>query len=78
VREGRWIKAETDTNFDNKPEIIEEYTDGVLSGMSWYHESTRNLWKKAPMGSRPEGNMLAEQGVPLDRLLPVNSGFGRM
>ncbi len=40
-------RFEIDTNFDNKPEIIEDYTNGVLSAMSWFHESSRNLWKKA-------------------------------
>jgi antitoxin component YwqK of YwqJK toxin-antitoxin module len=46
-KNGVLSRVEIDTNFDNKPEIIEEYTNGVLSAMSWYHESTRNLWEKA-------------------------------
>ena len=46
-KNGVATRVEIDTNFDNKPEIIEECTNGVLSAMSWYHESSRNLWKKA-------------------------------
>jgi antitoxin component YwqK of YwqJK toxin-antitoxin module len=46
-RNGVVTRGEIDANFDNKPEIIEEFTNGVLSAMSWYHESSRNLWKKA-------------------------------
>jgi hypothetical protein len=46
-KNGILSRVETDTNFDNKSEIIEDYTNGVLSTMSWYHESSRNLWKKA-------------------------------
>ena len=40
-------QVETDTNSDNKPEIIEYYTNEVLSEESWIHESSRKIWKRA-------------------------------
>lgn len=46
-RYGVLDRIEIDTNFDNKPEIIEEYRNGAISVKSWYHESSRILWKKA-------------------------------
>jgi antitoxin component YwqK of YwqJK toxin-antitoxin module len=46
-RYGVLDRIEIDTNFDDSPEIIEEYRNGALSAKSWYHESSRNLWKKA-------------------------------
>lgn len=46
-RYGVLYRIEIDTNLDDKPEIIEEYRNGTLSVMSWYHESSRILWKKA-------------------------------
>lgn len=55
-------RVEIDTNFDNKPEIIEDYTNGVLSKKSWYHESSRNLWK----GAYFVGGIMREQYIDQD------------
>ena len=40
-------RIEIDTNHDNKPEIIEYYTDGIISKKIWYHESSKVKWKEA-------------------------------
>ena len=55
-------QVETDTNSDNKPEIIEYYTNGVLSEKSWIHESSRKIWKKALF----ESGILREESIDQD------------
>ncbi len=61
-KNGVVTRIEIDTNFDNKPEIIEDYTNGVLSKKSWYHESSRNLWKRAYF----VGGIMKEQYIDQD------------
>jgi antitoxin component YwqK of YwqJK toxin-antitoxin module len=61
-KNGVVTRVEIDTNFDNKPEIIEDYTNGVLSEKSWYHESSRNLWKRAYF----VGGIMKEQYIDQD------------
>jgi hypothetical protein len=46
-RYGLITRVEIDTNHDNKPEIIEYYSDGVLWKKIWHHESSRVIWKEA-------------------------------
>ena len=44
---GLLARVEIDTNLDNQPEIIEYYTNGVLSEKIWYHETSKAIWEKA-------------------------------
>ena len=46
-KNGLLAQIEIDTNSDNKPEIIEYYTNEVLSEKVWIHESSRKIWKRA-------------------------------
>jgi hypothetical protein len=46
-KNGLLANLEIDTNSDNKPEIIEYYTNEVLSEKLWVYESTRKVWKRA-------------------------------
>ncbi len=46
-KNGLLAQVEIDTNSDNKPEIIEYYTNEVLSEKLWIHESSRKIWKRA-------------------------------
>jgi hypothetical protein len=55
-------RVEIDTNNDNKPEIIEHYSDGVLWKKVWYHESSRIIWKEATFS----GGVMAEEYVDTD------------
>jgi len=55
-------RVEIDTNNDNRPEIIEDYTHGVLFARSWYHESSRNLWKKTYLA----GGVMREEYIDQD------------
>ncbi len=46
-KNGLLARFEIDTNSDNKPEIVEYYTNEVLSEKLWIHESSRKIWKRA-------------------------------
>jgi hypothetical protein len=46
-RNGLLAQFEIDTNSDNKPEIIEYFTNEVLSEKVWIDESSRKIWKRA-------------------------------
>ncbi len=61
-KDGVLSGIEVDTNYDNRPEIIEDYTHGVLSAISWVHESSRNLWKKAYFA----GGVMREEYIDQD------------
>jgi antitoxin component YwqK of YwqJK toxin-antitoxin module len=39
-------QVEIDTNNDKKPEIIENYVDGIIYDATYVHELNRNVWKK--------------------------------
>ena len=55
-------RIEIDPNHDNKPEIIEYFSDGVLWKKVWYHESSRRVWKEATFN----GGVMAEEHVDTD------------
>jgi len=46
-KNGLLVQIEIDTNSDDKSEIIECFTNEVLSEKLWIHESSRKIWKRA-------------------------------